>query len=194
MKKIMIVEDDKVIAKELYNLLVKNNFENLGNYYFEMGYLTCNKTIKPKEVDGYIQLATPEDEGLLSEFIYNESREITDIKDLSMDEAKDRFKDRLKLGTYYVWKNSKDNIVAQAFYKVLDNNAKISGVYTLPEKRGKGYAANIIYVLTNKMLQEGKHVSLYTDYSYIPSNKAYKNVGYKEEDILINFSCTKIDK
>ena len=40
--------------KELYDYLVKDSFEHLGEYYFEMGYLTCDKTIEPKKVDsGY---------------------------------------------------------------------------------------------------------------------------------------------
>lgn len=82
-------------------------------------------------------------------------------------------------------------IVAQATYIITDGNAKISGVYTLPDERGKGYAANLIYILTNKVLSLGNHVSLYTDYKYIPSNKAYKNVGYIDKDVLINFSCKK---
>lgn len=159
-----------------------------------MGYLTCNKTIKPKKVDGYLSYATCDDENILTEFIYNESHEISDVKDLSLEEAKNSFKKRLDTGNYYVWKNNKNKIVSQAFYKVEDGNAKISGVYTIPEARGKGYAANLIYQLTNKVLQEGNHVSLYTDYKYIPSNKAYKNVGYVDEDVLINFSCNKIIK
>ena len=180
--------------KELYDLLVRDNFESLGDYYFEMGYLTCNQTIEPKKVDGYIACATIEDENILTKFIYNESREISDVNDLSLEEANNDFKKRLNAGNYYVWKNNENQIIAQAFYKVVDGNAKISGVYTVPEARGKGYAANLIYQLTNKVLQEGNHVSLYTDYKYIPSNRAYKNVGYVDDDILINFSCKKIEK
>ena len=113
------------------------------------------------------------------------------MKDLSMEEAKQKVEEKLKMGTYYVWKNDEGKIVAQASFAITDGNAKITNVYTLPEERGKAYAANLIYVLTNKVLKEGYHVSLYTDYEYIPSNKAYKNVGYVTEDILINFSCKK---
>lgn len=177
--------------KELYDLLVRDNFELLGDYYFEMGYLTCKQTIEPKKVDGYIAYATSDDENTLTKFIYNESREISDVKELSLEEANNDFKKRVAAGNYYVWKNNENQIVAQAFYKVVDGNAKISGVYTMPEARGKGYAANLIYQLTNKVLQEGNHISLYTDYKYIPSNRAYKNVGYVDEDVLINFSCNK---
>lgn len=177
--------------KELYDLLVQDNFEALGDYYFEMGYLVCNKTIEPKKTDGYIDYATKDDEQVLTDFMYNESHEISDVKDFSFEEANKEFKKRLDAGNYYVWKNSDNKIVAQAFYSVADGNAKISGVYTIPEARGKGYAASLIYQLTNKVLKDGYHISLYTDYKYIPSNKAYKNVGYIDDDVLINFSCTK---
>ena len=156
------------------------------------GYLVCNKTIKPKETDGECIEATINDIEVLTNFIYNESKEISDVKDLSMEEAKLKAEEKLKMGTYYVWKNDEGKIVAQASFAITDGNAKIANVYTLPEERGKAYAANLIYVLTNKVLKEGYHVSLYTDYEYIPSNRAYKNVGYVTEDILINFSCKKI--
>lgn len=177
--------------KELYDLLKNDNFESLGDYYFEMGYLVCKKTIEPKKCDGQCVLATEKDKDILTEFIYNESREISDVKALSYEEAQADVEKRLSLGTYYVWKNKDNKIVSQAFYRLVDGNAKIAGVRTLIEERGKGYAANLIYELTNKVLREGYHVSLYTDYKYIPSNKAYKNVGYVDEDVLINFSCTK---
>ena len=175
--------------KELYDLLVADKFESLGDYYFEMGYLVCDKPITPKQVDGYMDLVKEEDKEILTSFIYNESREIDDVKDLTIEETKKIFDARLNRGSYYVWKNDKDQIVCQANYSIADGNAKMSGVYTVPEARGKGYAANIIYQLTNKALAEGYHASLYTD---IPSNKAYKNAGYVENDVLINFSCSRV--
>ena len=115
-------------------------------------------------------------------------------KELSLEEANKSFEKRLKSGQYYVWKNDNEEIVAQAHYTVEDGNAKVAGVYTRVDARGRAYAANIIYQLTNKLLDEGYHVSLYTDYHYAPSNKAYKNVGYVDDDILINFSCLGVEK
>ena len=161
--------------RELYNLLKQDNFKSLGDYYFEMGYLVCNSTIKPKLTDGKCELANENDKEILTKFMYDESREISDTKELTIKEAQVEVEKKLKDGNY----------------RVIGGNAKIAGVYTLPVERGKAYAANLIYVLTNKVLNEGNHVSLYTDYKYIPSNKAYKNVGYIDDDVLINFSCTK---
>ena len=177
--------------KELYDLLKNDNFDALGDYYFQMGYLTCSQAVKPKNTDGYIDKATEQDRDILINFICKETKEISDVKDLNLEEATKDFEKRLSGGNYYVWKNKNDEIVASAFYRLLDGNAKVAGVYTKNSERGKGYAANLIYELTNKLLLEGYHVSLYTDYNYIPSNKAYKNAGYVDEDILINFSCLK---
>lgn len=177
--------------KELYSQLLKDEFEYLGDYYFEMGYLTCESTIPPKKTDGHIAPVVKEDKKIIVEFIYNESREITDTQEVSIEEASDKFDKLLESGNSYVWKNEHEEIVAQASYRIVDGNAKVMGVYTKPEERGKAYAANLIYVLTNQLLEKGYHVALYTDYGYIPSNRAYKNVGYVDEDILINFSCTK---
>ena len=180
--------------KELYDYLVKDSFEHLGEYYFEMGYLTCDKTIEPKKVDGHIDVVSEDDRQILVNFIYNESREIRDTKEISIDEANKTFDKLIERGSYYVWKNRDEEIVAQASYRVLDGNVKIAGVYTKIEERGKGYAANLIYNITNEVLEKGYHVSLYTDYKYIPSNRAYRNVGYVDNDVLINFSCNKVAK
>jgi len=78
-----------------------------------------------------------------------------------------------------------------ASYCIIGNQAKISHVYTPVEERSKGYAANLIYHMTNDLLDKGYIPLLYTDYNYIPSNKAYINVGYEDTGILINFSCSK---
>lgn len=47
----------------------------------------------------------------------------------------------------------------------------------------------MIYDLTNKVLSESNHASLYTNYKYILSNNSYETIEYN--DILINFSCLK---
>ena len=180
--------------KELYDLLKQDNYDGFGDYYFEMGYLYCTETKKPRKTDGYIELAKEEDKDLLSKFIYNESREIVDVKDLTWEESQKEFDKRLARGTYYVWKNDSGEIVSQACYSIVDGSAKVSGVYTPPRFRGKAYAANLIYVLTNRLFKKGYHVSLYTDYEYIPSNKAYQNVGYIDDDVLINFTCKSLKK
>ncbi len=50
--------------------------------------------------------------------------------------------------------------------------------------------------MTNEILKKGLVTFMYTDYNYIPSNKAYINASYEDTGILINFSCSKklVDK
>lgn len=64
----------------------------------------------------------------------------------------------------------------------------------IEKERGKGYAANLIHDLTERLLAEGLKPLLYTDYSYPASNKAYINAGYEDKGILINFSCSREKK
>ena len=69
------------------------------------------------------------------------------------------------------------------YYKCLDHLSV--------EERAKGYAANLIYAVTNDLLKQGLVPLLYTDYNYVPSNRAYINAGYEDTGILINFTCSK---
>ncbi len=76
-------------------------------------------------------------------------------------------------------------------YRETGGCARLSHVYTPVEERKKGYAANLIYSVTNMLLSKGLVLLLYTDYHYIPSNKAYKNAGYEDTGVLINFYMEK---
>ena len=50
--------------------LKEDNYQYLGDYYFEMGYLVCNSTIKPKVTDGKCELANENDKEILTKFMY----------------------------------------------------------------------------------------------------------------------------
>ena len=56
-------EKDKFTCKkELYDLLVERGFSPLNrDDYFEMGFLICHQTIKPKECDGILSKPTESD-------------------------------------------------------------------------------------------------------------------------------------
>lgn len=98
----------------------------------------------------------------------------------------------LNSNKFYIWKNEEGKIVCMANYSEVDGQARLSHVYPPINERGKGYAANLIYTITDDLLKRGLVPLLYTDYNYIPSNKAYINAGYEDTGILINFSCSKI--
>ena len=193
--KMYLTEKDKdkfTCKKELYDLLVERNFESLNlDDYFEMGFLICNKTLKPKECDGTISYPTEGDKEILTKYWYDDSQEMNGAEPISIEQAKEDVEEFLKSGKFYILRNQEGKIVCMASYSLTENQAKISHVYTPIEERKKGYAANLIYLMTNDILSKGYVPLLYTDYNYIPSNKAYINAGYEDTGILINFSCSK---
>lgn len=187
-------ESDKFTCKkELYELLKNDNYEHLNEDYFEMGFLICTQPKKPRECEGNIDKPNENDKNILTEYWFNDSLEMNGVDPITRGQAEKDVEEFLNSDYFYVWrKNGK--IVCMASYGVVDNQAKISHVYTPAEERKKGYAANLIYEMTNDLLSRGLVPLLYTDYNYIPSNRAYINAGYEDKGILINFSCSKEKK
>lgn len=82
---------------------------------------------------------------------------------------------------------SEGHIVAMAkSSRETPTHIAINGVYTKPEYRGQGYAAAIVAHISQLILSQGKVPVLYTDLANPSSNKAYKNVGFRE--------CGKVDE
>ncbi len=178
--------------KELYDLLVQNEYDKLNiEDYFEMGFLICKRTKKPKNCDGMLDIPTIKDLDTLTKYFFDSHQEMEGVDTITMEDAKIKATEYIESGKFYVLRNKDDKIVSMAGYNTVENQAKINAVYTPKEERRKGYAANLIYLMTNDILSKGLVPLLYTDYNYIPSNKAYINAGYEDTGILINFSCTK---
>jgi len=179
--------------KELYNLLVeRGNIKVNLEDYFEMGFLICQQTKKPKDCDGSVYIPTMNNLEILTQYFYDSNNEMGGVENITMEDARNEVIENIKSGNFYVLKNSDEKIVCMAGYSVVENQAKIGAVFTPKEERGKGYAANLIYHMTNELLKNGYIPLLYTDYNYIASNKAYVNAGYENQGILINFTCSKI--
>lgn len=185
-------KDKFTCKKELYDLLIERNFANLNKEdYFEMGFLICHKTKKPKKCDAILSKATESDVAVLAKYWYDDNIEMDDISPISLEQAEKDAKEFIYDDKFYILRNKENKIVCMASYSIAERQAKINHVYTPIEERRKGYAANLIYIVTNDILDKGLVPLLYTDYNYIPSNKAYTNVGYEDKGILINFSCSK---
>ncbi len=193
--KIYLTDNDRdkfTCKKELYDLLVERNFENLNNDdYFEMGFLICNKTKVPKTCDGTLSKATESDSKVLAKYWYDDNIEMNGVSPITMEQAEKDAEEFISDDKFYILRNSESKIVCMASYSITEEQAKINHVYTPVQERRKGYAANLIYIMTNDILDKGLVPLLYTDYNYIPSNKAYINAGYEAKGILINFSCSK---
>ena len=192
--KLFLVNETKdkfTCKKEFYDLLINDNFNLLNKEdYFEMGILYCKEVKQPKKCDGYMLKADLSDSNILAEFWFQDNLEtgdgLTTIEQSKLDVLK-----MLEEGNTYILKNKENKIVCMARYQVSNDIARINHVFTPKEERGKAYCANLIYNLSNMLLNNNITPMLYTDYNYIPSNKSYENVGYKKDGILISFSCSK---
>lgn len=189
-------EKDKFTCKkELYDLLVNDEYDKLNlEDYFEMGTLFCRQTKKPRECDGKIGIPTIDDKATLTQYWFDDSQEMNGVDPISMEQATEDVQKMLDSNKFYIWQNEEGKIVCMANYSEVDGQAKLSHVYTPVDERGKGYAANLIYSMTNDLLKRDLVPLLYTDYNHIPSNKAYINAGYEDTGILINFSCSREKK
>lgn len=91
----------------------------------------------------------------------------------------------------YAWKNSQGKIVSMASFSIIDNQAKLSNVYTITSERRKGYARNLIYLLTEELIKEQFIPVMYINNNTLPSTKLYLRIGYEKCGVLVNFSCSK---
>lgn len=62
--------------------------------------------------------------------------------------------------------------------------AAIGEVYTLPEKRRKGFAENMVYQACLMAQKAGAVPMLYTDADYAASNACYQKVGFVQRGRL----------
>ena len=133
-------------------------------------------------------MASIEDIDILSNYYIWDNKETSNI-DISKVDAVEHVKQLVEKKVFYAWKNDNDKIVSMAVLNTNLQFARINHVYTPIEERCKGYAKNLIFVLTNKALKDKFIPVLYTDFNYPASNKAYMAVGYEDVGVLINFSC-----
>jgi predicted GNAT family acetyltransferase len=56
---------------------------------------------------------------------------------------------------------------------------RISGVWTPPELRGRGYASGVVAALSNERLDDGEACMLFTDLANPTSNAIYQAMGYR---------------
>lgn len=61
------------------------------------------------------------------------------------------------------------------------NGIRISGVYTPPDWRGKGFASALVAHVSQRQLDAGRRFCfLYTDAENPVSNRIYQRIGYRE--------------
>lgn len=177
-----------IIEDELLSKLCEcdDYFKNTKIKMDLLSYRLDNLVEISYDVDGYFGLAKIEDLDYLAVLFKDMYYEMEHLE-FSIEECKNKVIDHINKKTLYVWYNGLDEIVCLTSKGAFGEYSKISSVYTLPNKRRKGYAINLVYQVSKIIKQEGLTPVLYTDGSYIASNECYKKIGFYQVGRLVNF-------
>lgn len=85
----------------------------------------------------------------------------------------------------------RDRPVSMAYCSVVNGGVtRVSGVWTPPEHRGRGYASGVVAALSAERMDAGERCMLFTDLANPTSNKIYQAMGYRRigDHVTIAFS------
>jgi predicted GNAT family acetyltransferase len=86
----------------------------------------------------------------------------------------------LEHGWIFFWELNNKPVSMAHMSRPTDKSMSVSGVYTPPELRGRGYATSCVAELSRHILKSGKKFcTLYTDLSNPTSNSIYIKIGYQ---------------
>ncbi len=82
-------------------------------------------------------------------------------------------------GDYLFWIDNGQPVSMAGIVRRLKNSAAITGVYTPPELRGRGYAGSVTAATVARIYAEGRTIAcLYTDLRNPFSNRCYAKIGF----------------
>ena len=83
-------------------------------------------------------------------------------------------------GNVFFWEDAGKIVAITVANRPQIKGICLSGVYTLPEERKKGYARALVAEVSKELLRRGYELTnLFTDLSNPTSNKIYQEVGYQ---------------
>ena len=155
------------------------------NYKLGMGQKVYELTqvTMPESSDlGELVLADLSHEELVKDWLIQFRYEATPHDTSSLESTIKLARSKIEKNEVYLLKTKDQKIVSMNMIgRPTDHGISVSGVYTPPELRKKGYASVLVAKTSEKMLQQGrKFCVLYTDLANPTSNKIYQEVGYRE--------------
>jgi ribosomal protein S18 acetylase RimI-like enzyme len=98
---------------------------------------------------------------------------------IDADQARTSTQERIDAGRIYLWRDQQP--VSMAFRsRPAGHGITVTGVYTPPEYRRRGYATSCVASLSRLLLAEGyRYCTLYTDLANPTSNSIYQKIGYR---------------
>jgi uncharacterized protein len=130
---------------------------------------------KVPRIEGQLRQAGPADRSLMilwTRAFENEIGESASDTELRVDRA-------LAAGQLWLWDQNGETTSMAVGREPAQGVVRLSGVYTPPEKRKRGYAAACVHALSKHLRASGYRCVLYTDLANPISNSIYRRIGYR---------------
>jgi uncharacterized protein len=89
---------------------------------------------------------------------------------------------RVALGQFWIW-DDPEPVAYAGFNDAAPAFARVAPVYTLPDRRGRGYATALVAAMSRALLARGKaKLFLTTDAANPTSNAIYARIGYRPQN------------
>ena len=137
-----------------------------------------------RKCNGQMQKATMEQVDQLA-LLYKDAGLEMEGHDYSIEHSKNVVTNFIQNDKLYVWMDN-NQIVATVGATIDGEFARIGFVYTLPSRRRKGYAINLVHGFSQLLIDAGFKPILYTNGGYVASNECYKKIGYKQIGKLVD--------
>ena len=136
------------------------------------------RVVMPPIPEGHFRRACKQDKDLLISWFVAFAKEAMGKEKSSVDVG--RIIVAVDMGNAYVWERA-GKLVSMAFrQRPISHSVSVSGVYTPPQERKKGYASACVAKLSQLLLDEGfAFINLFTDLANPISNDIYQKIGYK---------------
>ena len=126
-------------------------------------------------IEGRLRQADPGDRSLMilwTRAFQDEIGEFANDTERRVDRA-------LAAGQIWLWEQNGETTSMVVSREPAQGVVRLSGVYTPPEKRRRGYAAACVHALSKHLRSRGYRCILYTDLGNPTSNSIYRRIGYK---------------
>jgi GNAT superfamily N-acetyltransferase len=125
--------------------------------------------------EGTLQAAGAQYRSLMIDWVGAFQREIGE-SDADTEIRVDR---ALAAGELWTWDCRGETLSMAVSREPLEGVVRLSGIYTPPEKRKRGYAAACVHALSKRLGDAGYRCILYTDLANPTSNSIYQRIGYQ---------------